>query len=104
MLYQLSPLVRALISLRLRCYRFAHSLIASGQGGLGWGTAMECQQANCGTVPEHHYINTKITMSAANPNYSNTLALNGASGNLVTSDGGLTWTVDDITINQYTFT
>jgi hypothetical protein len=34
----------------------------------------------------------------------NTLALNGASGNLVTADGGKTWTVDDITINQYTYT
>lgn len=78
--------------------------LASGRGGLGWGTAMECQTANCGTVPEHHYINTKITMSAANPNYKNTLALNGASGNLVTSDGGLTWTVADITINRYTYT
>ncbi|KAL9111032.1 MAG: hypothetical protein Q9227_004465 [Pyrenula ochraceoflavens] len=77
---------------------------SSGQGGLGWGTAMECQQANCGTVPTHHWLNTKLTMSAPNPNYKNTLRLNGASGNLVTADGGTTWTVDDITINQYTFT
>lgn len=43
-------------------------------------------------------------MSAPNPNYKNTLALNGASGNLVTADGGTTWTVADITINQYTYT
>ena len=58
----------------------------------------------CGTVPTHHYIKTKLTMSAANPNYKNTLALNGASGNLVSADGGKTWTVADITINQYTYT
>ncbi|KAH8156233.1 hypothetical protein CIB48_g12013 [Xylaria polymorpha] len=77
---------------------------SSGRGGLGWGTAMECQQANCGTVPTHHYLDTKITMSAPNPNYKNTLGLNGASGNLVTADGGTTWTVADITINQYTYT
>ncbi|KAH6700654.1 hypothetical protein DL95DRAFT_429847 [Leptodontidium sp. 2 PMI_412] len=77
---------------------------SSGKGGLGWGTAMECQQATCGTVPTHHYINTKLTMSAANPNYKNTLGLNGASGSLVTADGGKTWTVADITINQYTYT
>ncbi|TRX97998.1 hypothetical protein FHL15_001208 [Xylaria flabelliformis] len=77
---------------------------SSGRGGLGWGTAMECQQANCGTVPTHHYVDTKITMSAPNPNYKNTLALNGASGNFVTADGGTTWTVSDITINQYTYT
>lgn len=65
---------------------------------------MECQAAMCGTVPEHHYINTKLTMSAANPNYKSTLGLNGASGSLVTADGGKTWTVADITINQYTYT
>lgn len=29
-------------------------------------------------------------MSAADPNYKNTLALNGASGTLVTADGGKT--------------
>ncbi|KAL2275450.1 hypothetical protein FJTKL_02065 [Diaporthe vaccinii] len=77
---------------------------SSGRGGLGWGTGMECQQANCGTVSTHHYINTKVTMSAANPNYKNTLALNGASGSLVTADGGKTWTVADITVEQYTYT
>ncbi|KAL1876226.1 hypothetical protein Daus18300_002854 [Diaporthe australafricana] len=76
---------------------------SSGRGGLGWGTAMECQQANCGTVPTHHYINTKLTMSAANLNYKNTLALNGASGNLGTAEGRKTWTVADITIDQYTY-
>lgn len=85
-------------------YPYTDAPTASGRGGLGWGTAMECQQANCGTVPTHHYLNTKITMSAPNPNYKNTLGLNGASGNLVTADGGTTWTVDDITINEYTYT
>lgn len=65
---------------------------------------MECQQANCGTVPTHHYINSKLTMSAADLNYKNTLALNGASGSLVTSDGGKTWTVADNTIHQCTHT
>lgn len=53
-------------------------------------------------MPIHHYINTKLTMSAANPNYRNILALNGTSGNLVTADGGETWTVADITVNQCT--
>ena len=66
--------------------------------------AMECQQANCGTVPEHHYLNTTIIMNTADPNYSATLSLNGATGNLVTADGGKTWTVADITIQQYTYT
>jgi hypothetical protein len=65
---------------------------------------MECQQANCGTVPTHHYVNTTIIMSAANPSYINILALNGASASLVTADCGKAWTVADITINQYTYT
>lgn len=65
---------------------------------------MECQPASCGTVPTHHYVNTKLTMSAAHPNCKNTLVLNGASGNLVTADGGKTWAVADITVNQYTYT
>lgn len=77
---------------------------ASGRGGLGWGTAMECQQVMCGTVPEHHYVDTTIILSQPNPDYINTLVLTGASGDLVTSDGGTTWTVDDITINEYTYT
>ncbi|KAL9052885.1 MAG: hypothetical protein Q9162_005111 [Coniocarpon cinnabarinum] len=95
----------------------------SGQGA-GWGTgeltrppfsllkdwsliilptAMECQQANCGTVPQHQYLNTTITMNTPDPNYSRTLSLNGATGNLVTADGGKTWTVATITIQQYTY-
>jgi hypothetical protein len=66
--------------------------------------AMECQQARCGTVPEHHYLNTTLIMDVADPEYSQTLGLNGASGDLVTKDGGKTWTVADIKIEQYTYT
>ena len=65
---------------------------------------MECQQENCGTVPEHHFINTTLIMDTPDPNYSQTLSLNGGAGDLVTADGGKTWTVDDITIQEYTFT
>ena len=61
---------------------------------------MECQSVNCGTVPEHHYLNTTILMDVADPNYGQTLGLNGATGNLVTADGGQTWTVADMTIKQ----
>ncbi|KAK4556818.1 hypothetical protein LTR86_005798 [Recurvomyces mirabilis] len=76
---------------------------ASGVGA-GWGTAMECQQTKCGTVPEHHYLNTTLVMDVADPNYSRTLGVNSASGSLVTKDNGKTWTVADIKINQYTYT
>ncbi|KAI9665918.1 MAG: hypothetical protein M1821_003853 [Bathelium mastoideum] len=75
----------------------------SGQGA-GWGTAMECQQEKCGTVPEHHYLNTTLIMNTADPNYSSTLSLGNATGDLVTADGGKTWTVAEITIQQYTYT
>ncbi|KAK3658494.1 hypothetical protein LTR56_001905 [Elasticomyces elasticus] len=54
--------------------------------GAGWGTAMECQQDKCGTVPEHHYINTTLIMDIADPDYNQT------------------WTVADIKIDQYTYT
>lgn len=76
---------------------------ASGYG-LGWGTAIECQSEACGTVPQHQYIDTKITMRVADPNYDQTLALTNAEGDLTTSDGGKTWTVDTITIDEFTFT
>lgn len=64
---------------------------------------MECQQVKCGTVPEHHYVDTKIIMNTPDPNYSRTVGTLGASGNLVTADGGKTWTATDITIRPYTF-
>lgn len=43
-------------------------------------------------------------MHGKDPNYSQTVALNNARGNLVTSDGGLTWTAAVITIAKFTFT
>ena len=69
----------------------------------GWGTAAECQAAACGTYATHEYINTKIIMDVADPNYANTKGTTGASGNLVTNDGGKTWTVDSIKIQGGVF-
>ena len=65
---------------------------------------MECQQAKCGTVPQHQYLNTTLIMNTPDPNYSKTVATNGASGTLTTADGGKTWKAATITINQYTYT
>ncbi|KAK5717230.1 hypothetical protein LTR15_009119 [Elasticomyces elasticus] len=65
---------------------------------------MECQSVNCGTIPEHHYLNTTLIMDIADPNYNQTLGLTGASGDLVREDGGETWTVADIRIDQHTYT
>jgi hypothetical protein len=69
----------------------------------GWGTATECQAAACGTYAAHEYINTKIIMDVADPNYANTKGTTGASGDLVTEDGGKTWTVDSIKIEGGVF-
>lgn len=79
------------------------SSIASGHAQ-GWGTAIECQEEACGTVPEHHYLNTKLTMDVGDPTYNQTLALTKATGDLVTTDDGKTWTVATITIDQFTYT
>jgi len=69
----------------------------------GWGTAAECQAAACGTYATHEYINTKLIMDVADPNYANTKGTTGASGDLVTKDGGKTWTVDSIKIEGSVF-
>lgn len=43
-------------------------------------------------------------MDVADPDYINTLGKSeGVTGDLVTSDGGLTWTVDTISIPEFTF-
>jgi hypothetical protein len=85
------------------CLAWLTYLIDSGHA-LGWGTAIECQVEACGTVPQHKYINTKLTMHGNDPNYSQTVALNNAQGHLVTHDGGHTWTAAAITIDKFTFT
>ncbi|KAF7553147.1 hypothetical protein G7046_g7182 [Stylonectria norvegica] len=70
----------------------------------GWGSAVECAEENCGSMPAHKWINTKIIMDVADPNYVQTLGkAQGVTGDLVTSDGGKTWTVDTIGIPAFTF-
>ncbi|KAI7083419.1 hypothetical protein KC356_g7574 [Hortaea werneckii] len=65
----------------------------------GWGTAIECQQSACGTVPSHQYL----IMDVADPSYVETLGTTGASGDMVTDDNGKTWTIDTINIESYTY-
>ncbi|GME33922.1 hypothetical protein L218DRAFT_991829 [Neofusicoccum parvum] len=71
----------------------------------GWGTALECTTRPCGSVPAHSWINTVITMNSPDPNYIQTNWKGpGVTGDLKTTDGGLTWRVDKISIPAYTFT
>jgi hypothetical protein len=83
------------------CTQLTH--IADSGVAQGWGTAAECQAAACGTYAAHEYINTKIIMNVADPNYARTKATTGASGDLVTADGGKTWTVRSIKIQGGVF-
>ncbi|KAF7131437.1 hypothetical protein CNMCM5793_004608 [Aspergillus hiratsukae] len=61
---------------------------------LGWGSAVECAATDCGTVGAHSWIDTKIILDVADPNYKNTNGKGqGVTGEMSTSDGGKTWTV-----------
>jgi hypothetical protein len=70
----------------------------------GWGSAVECAAEDCGTVPAHSWINTKIILDSADPNYDQTMGKgNGVTGEMSTSDGGITWIVTTIEIPEFTF-
>ncbi|KAJ4355057.1 hypothetical protein N0V95_003275 [Ascochyta clinopodiicola] len=70
----------------------------------GWGSAVECAENNCGTMPAHKWINTVITLDSADPNYDQTMGKGqGVSGEMSTDDGGITWKVTDINIPEFTF-
>jgi hypothetical protein len=50
------------------------------------------------------WINTKIILDVADPNYIDTLAKgDGVTGNMKTTDNGKTWTVSTINIPQFSF-
>jgi hypothetical protein len=52
----------------------------------------------------HKWIDTKITLNTADPNYDQTMGKGqGVTGEMSTSDGGVTWTVTDIGIPAFTF-
>ncbi|KAJ6112072.1 hypothetical protein N7523_008133 [Penicillium sp. IBT 18751x] len=98
------------------------TLSTSDAKAQGWGSAVECAEDNCGTVGAHckfkerndsvgivlillqAWINTKIILDVADPNYINTLSKGeGVTGNMKTTDNGKTWTVSTINIPQFTF-
>ncbi|GAB7362894.1 hypothetical protein MBLNU230_g3196t1 [Neophaeotheca triangularis] len=76
---------------------------SSGQAR-GWGSNVECASGYCGTVPAHSWIDVTITMDQPDPRYVRTLyKSSGVTGDLVTGDGGKTWTVDRIEIPEHQF-
>ncbi|POS71599.1 hypothetical protein DHEL01_v210005 [Diaporthe helianthi] len=64
------------------------TLSTSSGHAQGWGTAVECQAQACdSTVAAHTYIDTTITLNAADTTFAKTLALNKAtSTGLKTTD------------------
>ncbi|KAJ5224031.1 hypothetical protein N7468_008573 [Penicillium chermesinum] len=70
-----------------------------------WGSFVTCQdQGTCGTVPSHQWIDTKITLSDADPAYGSTLVKSqGVTGDLKSKDGGVTWSSSQFKIPEYTF-
>ncbi|KAH6658023.1 hypothetical protein BKA67DRAFT_204807 [Truncatella angustata] len=81
------------------------TLSTSSGKAQNWQTAVECQESACSsTVPAHRYIDTTIVLDCADETFANSLATyETTSSGFTTSDGGITWTVDTININEYTF-
>ncbi|KAJ5397403.1 hypothetical protein N7509_005516 [Penicillium cosmopolitanum] len=84
--------------------RTVSTLSTSSGHAQGWGSSVECAEENCGTVGAHSWINTKIILDTADPDYINTMGKGeGVTGDMKTSDGGKTWTVSRIDIPEYSF-
>lgn len=69
----------------------------------GWGSAVECADETCGTVPAHQWINCSIILDSADTAYSNTLALGTDVQGSMTSEDGITWTIGTISIPGWDF-
>ncbi|KAL4801835.1 hypothetical protein BDV18DRAFT_164648 [Aspergillus unguis] len=81
------------------------SLSTSSGQAQGWGTAVECQDDACtDTVAAHQYLSTTIILDSEDTSFKDTLVLTDAtSSGFSSSDGGKTWTVDTISIQEHTF-
>lgn len=71
---------------------------------LGWGTALECDDYNgvscTGTPDEQIYANSTIILEEADEGFSDTMGVGTGvtHTDMVTADGGKTWTIEKITI------
>lgn len=71
---------------------------------LGWGTAIELDDYNgvaaTGTVSKQSYINSTIILESADPTFIDTLGAGEGvvHTDMLTTDGGITWTIANITI------
>lgn len=61
----------------------------------------ECYDDGCGTLPAYDWANITIVLNKADSDFAQTLQLyNATSSGLSSSDNGLTWHVDTITIHK----
>ncbi|KAI1070720.1 hypothetical protein LB507_006703 [Fusarium sp. FIESC RH6] len=77
---------------------------SKGHQAMGFGSSVECGAEDCGTIGAHQWVDTKITLDTADPDYINTFGKGeGVSGEMTTEDGGKTWVISDVDIPSYTF-
>ncbi|KAI0102123.1 hypothetical protein GGR51DRAFT_562795 [Nemania sp. FL0031] len=80
------------------------SLSTSSGYAEGWGTAVECQVDACtGTVASHQYVDTVITLNAADSTFARTLAINEATSSGLTTSDNKVFKVSTINIQSHTF-
>ncbi|KAK0221189.1 hypothetical protein EDD85DRAFT_263663 [Armillaria nabsnona] len=81
------------------------STITTSDGkAIGWGTAVECQDDACnGTSTTHTYKNTTIVLAAADSSFGSTLSVNLVTASELTSDDNITWTVESISVPEYSW-
>lgn len=66
-------------------------------------SANECSTAGCGTLPDFSWDNVTITLSEAKKDLGTLISYHGASSSgLKTTDGGVTWHADSISMGKDT--
>lgn len=66
-------------------------------------SANECSTAGCGTLPDFSWDNVTITLSEAKKDLGTLISYHGASSDgLKTTDGGVTWHADSISMGKDT--
>ncbi|KAF4419171.1 hypothetical protein FACUT_11551 [Fusarium acutatum] len=66
---------------------------SKGHKAMGFGSSVECGASDCGTIGAHQWVDTKIILDSADPNYIQTFGKGEGvtGGEMTTSDGGKTW-------------
>ncbi|QGI78481.1 hypothetical protein CEK25_005210 [Fusarium fujikuroi] len=70
---------------------------SKGHEAMGFGSSVECGASDCGTIGAHQWVDTKIILDTADPNYIQTFGKGEGvtGGEMTTSDGGKTWVISD---------